>query len=63
MPDNTKTSALTDHLEDGFSQEQATTTISYDNNGISGIIRSPYVFGAGKYHSFPSRTRKHFTDT
>lgn len=60
MPDNTKTSALTDHLEDGFSQEQATTAISYDNNGISGIIRSPYVFGAGKHHSLPFRTRSSY---
>lgn len=51
MPDN-KTSTLTDHLEDGFTHEQSTATISYDNKGISGIIRSPYVFGAALLASF-----------
>lgn len=52
MPDNTKTSTLTDHLEDSLSHEQSTAPISYDNNGISGIIRSPYVFGAALLASF-----------
>ncbi|KAK7712525.1 hypothetical protein SLS64_004909 [Diaporthe eres] len=51
MPDN-KTGTLTDHVEDGFTHEQSTATISYDNNGISGIIRSPYVFGAALLASF-----------
>ncbi|KAL2287743.1 hypothetical protein FJTKL_05099 [Diaporthe vaccinii] len=51
MPDN-KTGTLTDHVEDGFTHEQSTATISYDNKGISGITRSPYVFGAALLASF-----------
>ncbi|KAK2604477.1 hypothetical protein N8I77_007404 [Diaporthe amygdali] len=51
MADNKKGS-LTDHLEDSFSHDQSTAVISYDNNGISGIIRSPYVFGAALLASF-----------
>lgn len=51
MSDN-KTGTLTDHVEDGFTHEQSTATISYDNKGISGIIRSPYVFGAALLASF-----------
>ncbi|CVL07402.1 related to quinate transport protein [Fusarium mangiferae] len=37
-----------EHLEDGI----ANTEISYDNNGLAGIIRSPYVFGAALLASF-----------
>ncbi|KAH6957317.1 general substrate transporter [Fusarium avenaceum] len=43
--------AITDgpeHLENGVSN----TEIGYDNNGISGIVRSPYVFGAALLDSF-----------
>lgn len=43
--------AITDgpeHLENGVSNSE----ISYDNNGISGIVRSPYVFGAALLASF-----------
>ncbi|KAI1455137.1 general substrate transporter [Annulohypoxylon moriforme] len=39
------------HLEDTFTRDQS-TTISYDNKGISGVIRSPYVFGAALLASF-----------
>ncbi|RMJ05048.1 hypothetical protein CDV36_014278 [Fusarium kuroshium] len=44
----TTTSDTPEHVEDGFSNAQ----ISYDNNGIAGIIRSPYVFGAALLASF-----------
>ncbi|KAF4949922.1 hypothetical protein FSARC_13343 [Fusarium sarcochroum] len=37
-----------EHLEDGITN----TEISYDDNGISGIVRSPYVFGAALLASF-----------
>ncbi|KAL1866184.1 hypothetical protein Daus18300_006848 [Diaporthe australafricana] len=47
-----KKSTITDHLEDGFSHGQYAPVISYDNKGISGIIRSPYVFGAALLASF-----------
>ncbi|EOO01019.1 putative mfs monosaccharide transporter protein [Phaeoacremonium minimum UCRPA7] len=40
------------HLEDSFSHDADITTISYDTKGISGIIRSPYVFGAALLASF-----------
>lgn len=44
----TTTSDTPEHVEDGSSNAQ----ISYDNNGIAGIIRSPYVFGAALLASF-----------
>ncbi|RSL96727.1 hypothetical protein CDV31_013331 [Fusarium ambrosium] len=44
----TTTSDTPEHVEDGFSSAQ----ISYDNNGIAGVIRSPYVFGAALLASF-----------
>ncbi|CAG7560632.1 unnamed protein product [Fusarium equiseti] len=37
-----------EHLEAGI----ANTEISYDNNGLTGIIRSPYIFGAALLASF-----------
>lgn len=37
------------HLEDGSNQP---VEIRYDNKGISGIVRSPYVFGAALLASF-----------
>lgn len=37
-----------EHLEDAI----ANTEISYDNHGLTGIIRSPYVFGAALLASF-----------
>lgn len=41
------------HLEDGTDPHgQSSPTISYDSHGISGIIRSPYVFGAALLASF-----------
>ncbi|KAM5344354.1 hypothetical protein ACJ41O_012891 [Fusarium nematophilum] len=42
------------HLEDGSSHGHGNSTaiISYDNKGIGGIVRSPYVFGAALLASF-----------
>ncbi|KAM0550290.1 hypothetical protein ACHAPJ_008960 [Fusarium lateritium] len=37
-----------EHLEDGITN----TELSYDDNGLAGIIRSPYVFGAALLASF-----------
>ena len=34
------------HVEDDIAHGQTSPTIEYDNKGISGIVRSPYVFGA-----------------
>lgn len=39
------------HLEDGFPNDRS-MAISYDNKGIGGLIRSPYVFGAALLASF-----------
>lgn len=39
------------HLEEGATLGQP-TIISYDNNGIKGILKSPYVFGAALLASF-----------
>lgn len=40
------------HVENGVSPSQSAPEISYANKGISGIIRSPYVFGAALLASF-----------
>ena len=43
----------TEHHEDSSIPETLLDTeITYDNNGISGIVRSPYVFGAALLASF-----------
>ncbi|KAL2410963.1 High-affinity glucose transporter [Exophiala dermatitidis] len=41
-----------EHHEMNSHHGQTTTEISYDNTGISGIVRSPYVFGAALLASF-----------
>ena len=46
--DKATTSDGPEHLEDTI----AGTEISYDNNGLAGIIRSPYVFGTALLASF-----------
>lgn len=40
------------HVENGTSHDTGTDGINYDNKGIAGIIRSPYVFGAALLASF-----------
>lgn len=49
--DETSSPDKATHLEDGGPNDQP-VEISYDNAGISGIIRSPYVFGAALLASF-----------
>lgn len=34
------------HVEETDPTPQAETAIEYDSNGLSGIVRSPYVLGA-----------------
>lgn len=54
-PDNKSNNAGSDspvHLEDDKSPNQPMATLDYDDKGISGIIRSPYVFGAALLASF-----------
>ena len=48
--DETSSPDKATHLENGTPDQSV--EISYDNKGISGIIRSPYVFGAALLASF-----------
>lgn len=42
-----------DHVEDSqVAAVRAEETISYDANGLAGIVRSPYVLGAAALASF-----------
>lgn len=41
-----------EHQEAKVGADVALTDVSYDNKGISGIVRSPYVFGAALLASF-----------
>lgn len=40
------------HEDSSIPENLLDTEITYDNNGLSGIIRSPYVFGAALLASF-----------
>lgn len=39
-------------IEDSEIQVQVGAVISYDSNGLAGIVRSPYVLGAAALASF-----------
>lgn len=40
------------HIEETDIAAQAGEIISYDDNGLAGIVRSPYVLGAAALASF-----------